>query len=46
MVFDFPERFKGSRYGEMAYDLWNSVKDAKPAAPRSTPRPATSGTRR
>ena len=46
LVFDFPERFKGSRYGEMAYDLWNSVKDAKPAAPRSTPRPATSGTRR
>lgn len=45
LLFDFPERFKESRYGEMAYDLWNSVKDAKPAPSRATPRPAASGAR-
>ena len=29
LLFDFPERFKDSRYADTAYSLWNSVKDAK-----------------
>lgn len=29
LLFDFPDRFKDSRYADTAYTLWNSVKDAK-----------------
>ncbi len=29
LLFDFPDRFKDSRYADTAFTLWNTVKDAK-----------------
>ncbi len=37
LLYDFPERFKDSRYSEMAYKMWNEVKSA---APKSASKPA------